>query len=272
MFTDLQEYLKRPALFERTEEKFWNYPHISAQMLQYHLNPNTDAASRKPEFIKCCAEWISSLPLPEGASLLDIGCGPGLYTKQFAERGLRVTGLDFSESSIKHARTYDPKSEYIMQDYLEMNFSNAFDVITLIYCDYPALIPEERNELLRRVYRALKPNGLFVFDVFTSLSHAGRRENKSWAMYPNGGFWSAKPHICLGAGYFYGETVAVDRTVVIEDQAVRCYNIWDACFNKESLLAEVSPAGFSELGFYSDATGTPYSDESPTICAVLIKV
>jgi hypothetical protein len=48
MYTVLQQYLKRPALYERTTEKFWTDPHIAKQMLAAHIDPNTDAASRRP--------------------------------------------------------------------------------------------------------------------------------------------------------------------------------------------------------------------------------
>ena len=81
MYNKLNEYLKRPALYERTTEQLWNDPYIATQMLKAHLDPNTDAASRKPDFIHRTAEWVASL-LPDNAKLLDIGCGPGLYTKQ----------------------------------------------------------------------------------------------------------------------------------------------------------------------------------------------
>ena len=95
IFSVLNTLLTKPDLYERTIEKFWNDPHISKGLLKAHLDPDTEAASRRPEFIDRSVEWIVSM-LPEGASLLDIGCGPGLYTKRLAERGLRVTGIDFS--------------------------------------------------------------------------------------------------------------------------------------------------------------------------------
>ena len=178
MYKKLQGYLKRPALFERTTEKLWTDPHIAKQMLDAHLNPNIDAASYKPESIDCLVEWIMSLPLPEKARLLDIGCGPGLYTKRFAERGLRVTGLDFSDNSINYAREHDDKSEYIIGDYLSMEFDGAFDIVTLIMCDYGALIPDERRNLLRRVNGALKSGGLFLFDVLTPLRRNNINQNE----------------------------------------------------------------------------------------------
>ncbi len=39
MFKNLSSLLKKPALYERTPEKFWNDPHISKGMLEAHLNP-----------------------------------------------------------------------------------------------------------------------------------------------------------------------------------------------------------------------------------------
>jgi len=271
MFAMLQQHLKQPTLYERTTEEFWTDPHIAKQMLTAYTDPNTDAASRKPMFINRCADWFTSFSLPKSAKLLDIGCGPGLYTKQFAKRGFQVTGMDFSENSIAYACEHDPNSAYIVQDYLTMDFNSAFDIITLIYCDYGALIPNERQNLLRRIYKALRPNGLFLFDVFTPVKGKGKHQSTSWVVNPDGGFWSAKSHICLNADYYFGETAEGCRTVVIEENSVRCYNLWDCYFTKKSLLDEIAPFGFSEAGFYNDATGTPYSDDSQTLCAVLRK-
>ncbi|MGL4651844.1 MAG: class I SAM-dependent methyltransferase [Caldilineaceae bacterium] len=268
---DLQGYLQRPALYARTSERFWNDPYISTQMLNAHLDPETDAASRKPEFIRQSADWIRSLPLPDRAQLLDIGCGPGLYAKQFAERGLRVTGVDFSANSLTYAREHDPESDYLLQDYLALDFENAFDIVTLIYCDYGALIPDERRDLLFRVHRALRPGGLFIFDVFTTLYNRGREDSTSWEWNPNGGFWSPQPHLCLNATYRYDETAEGRRTVVIDARSVRCFNIWDCLFTRESLQNETQPAGFEEYGLYADVTGKAYADDSQTMCAVLRK-
>lgn len=270
MYKSLSSLLKRPAIYERTPEKFWNDPHISKGMLETHLSPDTDAASRKQEFIDRSAEWILSL-LPVGAYLLDIGCGPGLYTKRFAERGLRVTGMDFSERSIGYAREHDSKSEYVLLNYHQMDYADAFDMVTLIWCDYGALIPQERINLLQRVYRALKPGGLFLLDIFTPVNNVKFHESTSWEVCEHGGFWSSEPHICLNAEYCYGDNITLRRTVIIEGNAARCYNIWDTCFTKESLLHEVLPIGFSCDGFYSDVAGKPYTDESETLCAILKK-
>ncbi|MCL2517630.1 MAG: class I SAM-dependent methyltransferase [Oscillospiraceae bacterium] len=271
MLKDLYKYLKRPALYERTTTKFWNDPHIAKSMLASHLEPDTNGASREFEFMDRSVEWILSLPLPENARLLDIGCGPGLYTMRFAERGLYSTGLDFSENSINYAREHDPKSEYILQDYLAMDFENAYDIITLISYDYAALIPDERHNLLARVYRALKPGGLFLFDVMTPIYDKGKTDRTYWEMYPNGGFMSSKPYMVLNADNYYGDVAAGARIVLIEEDDVRCWNLWFCYFTKQSLLDEVKPFGFTEFGFYEDVAGKPYTEDSQSICAILKK-
>src|SRR5712671_6402324 len=40
--------------------------------------------------------WLDSLPLKQGASILDIGCGPGHHCQYFLERGLRPVACDRS--------------------------------------------------------------------------------------------------------------------------------------------------------------------------------
>ena len=45
----LKKFQQKPAPFTPGEPLFWDDPHISAQMLKAHLNPNTDQSSRRPE-------------------------------------------------------------------------------------------------------------------------------------------------------------------------------------------------------------------------------
>jgi hypothetical protein len=65
---------EKPSLFAPGEAQFWTDPHIARQMLAAHLNPNSDAASRRPETIERSVAWIvQTLGLKPGDRALDLG-------------------------------------------------------------------------------------------------------------------------------------------------------------------------------------------------------
>jgi 2-polyprenyl-3-methyl-5-hydroxy-6-metoxy-1,4-benzoquinol methylase len=97
---------KRPTIdHQQSTKALWTDPHIAKQMLKSHLDPTNDAASYRRDTIDAAVGWMSShFHLSRGDSYLDLGCGPGNYTLRMAEKGLRVTGVDFSENSIQYAK------------------------------------------------------------------------------------------------------------------------------------------------------------------------
>lgn len=262
---------ERPTLWQRSQEPFWDDEHISKNMLEAHLSPNTDAASRKPEFIERSVAWLASLIKP-GGSILDLGCGPGLYTKRLSDMGYKVTGIDLSKRSIEYAKAHDSKTEYICRDYLTLDLTSTYDAVTLIYCDFAALTAPEREKLLSSVRRVLKPDGLFIFDVFTDTHFAAKRESASWDLCEHGGFWSAERHLSLEATYLYeNNTVAADRAIIITENGVKDYIIWDTAYTPERLARELAPCGLEVKTVYGDVCGKEYSESSQTLCCVAMR-
>jgi SAM-dependent methyltransferase len=270
---ELLSLCKRPALWERSGEQMWDDAHISKGMLEAHLNPHWDAASRKHDFIDRSVLWLHHI-LPDGGSILDLGCGPGLYAKRLSGLGYRMTGVDLSRRSIAYAKGQDHQSEYILGNYLDMTYENCFDAVLLIYCDYAALTAPERQTLLGKVLRALKPGGLFVFDVFTPCADgwAGAKEERTWTRHENGGFWSDQPHVHMSARYvFLNNTVEASRNLIITEAGVREYMIWNAVFTADALLAEIAGTGFRVRQLVGDLCGAAYAEASETLCVVLQK-
>jgi len=63
-------------------------------------------------------------------SVLEIGCGTGIYPIQFKElfQGMRYVGLDISESAIEHCRS-NSDFEYVCGDFLSMQLSDRYDLV-----------------------------------------------------------------------------------------------------------------------------------------------
>ncbi|MBE5983154.1 MAG: class I SAM-dependent methyltransferase [Paenibacillaceae bacterium] len=276
MFNQLSDYSKKPKLYAPSTGKFWDDEHISKGMLEAHLNPDWNAATRKHDFVDKSVRWITSIAPPaQFQQLLDLGCGPGIYAERFRKAGYTVTGIDFSKRSIEYAQeqTLLNKSniQYFYQNYLTIDDTEQFDVITLIYCDYATLSITDRLILLRKVYQALKPNGKFIFDVFTPLMR--KAENHTWYNCEESGFWNENPHICLNSVYQYDDedNTELVQSIVLTKDTINCYNIWDHYFTKEKLISEIKPVGFNTFEFYGDIAGQEFSDTGETICGVFTK-
>lgn len=276
MYSKLKEMVKKPAIYTRSKTAFWEDAHISLQMLQAHLDPESDAASRRIEFIDRSVEWIKGIAAPETyKKLLDLGCGPGLYAERFAEAGYSVTGVDLSSRSIRHAERAAQKNglaiRYLNRDYLDLQLEEPFDLITMIYCDYGALLPGEREKLLRVAYGHLKPGGLFLFDVFSHVKYDQTEESMTWENCPNGGFWKAGEYIALHGRYKYPDYVTLDQYIIVSPEGEDAYYIWDRAFNKEAIVREAEAAGFTVRELLGDVAGKAYDDTGETIAVLLEK-
>lgn len=91
---------EKPEVYTASTSKFWDDEHISKGMLEAHLNPEWDAATRNHNFVTKSVEWIASIASPVTyPELLDLGCGPGIYAEKFYISGHHVTGMDYSKRS-----------------------------------------------------------------------------------------------------------------------------------------------------------------------------
>ena len=271
MLKKLNKYLTRPDLFAPSTSKFWDDEHISQEMLTAHFTSTHDGATRNELFVNQSVQWISNaFPSKAFPKLLDLGCGPGIYAEKFLHAGYQVTGIDFSKRSIDYAiqsaQTQNLTIQYTYENYLEMTHHEQFDLITLIWCDFCVLSPENRATLLKNIYHALKPNGFLIFDVFSSRNFDKKLEHTSYQYYDHSDFWSSEPHLCLNRLYKYESRVIVNQTVVITEDNTNCYNIWEHYFTLEEIENEVLVAKFRNLHFYSDIAGKEYDPKSSTIC------
>ena len=276
MIYNISKHLERPPIYTQSDVEFWNDRHISKQMLKAHLNPSYEGASRKLEFIEKSVQWIEKIVPPTTyRQLLDIGCGPGLYAERFAMAGFQVTGIDFSERSIEYAQKSAKKRgleiSYKYQDYLNLDIDNAFDFATLIYCDYGALSTQNRQTVMQKIYRALKPGGKFLLDVFSTVKHNAFQEVRTWDICHNGGFWSAEKYLELNGRYKYQDNVTLKQVVVITNEDIKTYYLWTCYFSKESLIQEGREAGFKTFEIFGDVAGKPYTKKSQTIAILFEK-
>lgn len=276
LFEQLESTNARPRPFsDYTAEDLWADPHISEQMLRFHLDGDVALASRTTSFIKRSLRWVTQLASLNQSSrprVLDLGCGPGLYANRLALTGAEVVGVDFSERSIRHATdSADPSASptYLLGNYLEVDVPGTFDLILLAMCDYCALNPDQRRTLLRRVHTWLRPGGRFVFDVYGLQSLRDRDEGVIYSPNLMDGFWSSGPYHGFHRTFVYEDhALVLDKFDIIEAERSRSIYNWLQHFDVASITAELETCGLAVNGLFGDLTGAHAIADPREFCVV----
>ncbi len=278
MFKELKEIYSRPATFQfYTADELCANEHTSKQMLEYHLNESIDVSSRNKDFIEQSVEWIAShFGVGKSTEIADFGCGPGLYTTRLADRGVIVTGIDFSKNSIEYAKEVAAekglKINYVHANYLEFETEKSFDLTIMIMCDFCALSPEQRGVMLSKFHSLLKPGGSVLLDVYSLNSFNEKEESATYELNQLFGFWSPDDYYGFVNTFKYeDEKVMLDKYTIIEESRKRVVYNWLQYFSEESLKKEFKENGFNVEEVYSDVSGKTFNPESPEIAIVAKK-
>jgi len=261
MYGVLKDFLERPLPFSvYTAEDLWTDEYVSARMLQLHLDPNTDLASRRPDTIDQLVRWIETRVGLAGHSICDLGCGPGLYTERMAMYGGRVAGVDFSERALNHARWSATakrlKITYHKANYLSDPLPGGQHIVTLIYGDYCVLSPAQRHSLLKRIHDQLTPGGHFIFDVFSRAQFGSVEEGFVCEPRLMNGFWADGDYIGFKVTHRYNEHyLALDRYLIVEPERQRQIYNWMQYFSPNQIEAELKHAGFTVSEIFDLNTG-----------------
>jgi SAM-dependent methyltransferase len=141
----------------------------------HHVGFGDFARSAGPEVLKLLRRG----GLKRG-TLVDLGCGSGIFAALAERAGFRVVGVDQSAAMLALAKRESPKSHFIQ---------SSLDNFPLPPCDIVTALgepfnygPNRRLTDLRRVFvriaRALRPGGMFLFDL---ILHEGKPMNyRSW--------------------------------------------------------------------------------------------
>jgi SAM-dependent methyltransferase len=95
--------------------------------------------------------------LPRGATLLDLGCGTGLFMRRYGETGGNAVGLDISRGMIENARGRCNGFEFCMGTAEVLPFrDDTFDAISCLLAFSYLMQP---SRMMAEAFRILKPGG-----------------------------------------------------------------------------------------------------------------
>lgn len=246
----------------------WNEPEFSQAMLRWHLDQDNDAASRRITIIERQVHFIHTRIL-EGrpSSLLDLGCGPGLYLEMLARLGHRGLGIDFSPASIAYARRVAEEKglpcTYQLADMRIADYGTAaFDAILLLFGEFNVFKPGDIRHILRKAWAALKPGGRLLLEPSPEahIREMGQAP-AGWYTSP-GGLFSSRPHMMLEES-FWDETRQASTVryfcVDLASSEMTRYAASYQAYSDEAYRALLTKCGFQAVQFFPALTG----DEQP---------
>lgn len=137
----------------------------------YHLLYGPRDQAEADAFVDRLAAEV--VKLPPDQRLLECACGAGRHAIRFAQRGVRVHGMDLAANSIREARqkAVDLPSGLItfatgdMRKRADVMSQAPFGAITLLFTSFGYFATEEEHlQTLENFHEALQPGGMFVLD------------------------------------------------------------------------------------------------------------
>jgi SAM-dependent methyltransferase len=202
---------------------------------------------------------VGVLGLKKGESLLDAPCGTGRHARFFAQRGLKVTGIDLNPGLIRIARGLDRRSRYLKGDLLELArpkspYRGEFDVVVNLFTSFGYFASEAKNRaVLRGLVRSLKSGGRLAINLidrdwllrnFEATSHSVRDGVET-----------------LETRNYDARTHAIEAHTTVADLRKgtrRAYFHRTRLYSKSEMVKLMRAAGLTRIKVYGDSAGQKF--------------
>ena len=188
------------------------------------------------------------------STAVDLACGTGSVALLLAESGLQVTAVDMSEEmltvAMQRAENMENPPLFVCQPLQQLQLPKGVDlaVCALDSLDY-ITDPADCQEAIRRIYKALNPGGIFIFDVNTP--------EKLKAMDGQVFLDEDDDVYCVWRGEFDEETNICSYGMdLFQRRGSAWYRSFEEhreyAYSPEQLTAYLRQAGFTDIAVYGD--------------------
>ncbi|MBN2566199.1 MAG: class I SAM-dependent methyltransferase [Candidatus Eisenbacteria bacterium] len=266
-----------PAPWSEAENIPWSDPAFSSRMLAEHLSEHHDRASRRPAVIDRHVDWIHDVVLTRRPSrILDLCCGPGLYTSRLAERGHSCTGIDYSPASLEYAREQARERSldccYELSDVRRADFGSGFDLVMMIFGEFNVFRRDEVETILRRAHGVLNPGGALLLEPQTLDAVRETGESPPSWFASERDLFSESPHLVLQESFWDpGAGTATVRYYVVDAGGdVERMSATYQGYSNEEYAGMLTSSGFEGADFIDSLAGAG-DDSQVELFAVLAR-
>lgn len=185
---------------------------------------------------------------------VDLACGTGSVAILLAQQGMQVTGVDMASDMLtvafQKAQDMENRPLFVCQSLQELTLPRGVDlaVCALDSLDY-ITDPADCQEAIRRVYKALNPGGIFIFDVNTPEKLKAMdgqvfldEDDDVYCLWR--GAFDQKTNICSYGMDLFQREGTIWRRSFEEHQ--------EYAYTQEQLVTYLKAAGFTRIEVYAD--------------------
>jgi SAM-dependent methyltransferase len=213
---------------------------------------------------------ISLLEIQPDERILDLGCGVGRHSLEFARRGHEVVGVDrtkcYLERAEERAASENLDIEFVLEDMRLFRRENSFDITLSMLTAFGYFEdPEEQMKVLRNIHFSLRTGGRFVYQSLGKEVLARIFLSKDWSEHDDG-FILYERKAVNDWSMMHNVWHFIERGGKIHRWEFKHW-IYSAAEIKSMLMS----AGFSQVRVYGDLDGSAYDNEATHIVAVATK-
>ncbi len=208
--------------------------------------------------------------------MLDLACGTGSFSNEFAKRGIQVIGVDISPEMLNIAREKSERERqdvlYLCQDAAELDLYGTVDGVVCCMDSINHITDASvLAEAFKKVSLFLEPDCLFVFDVNTPYKHKEILGNNTFVLEEDNVY-------CVWQNEYIEEEALTEITLdFFRRQDNGLYDkseqfIEERAYTIKELTKLLEDAGFRVLDIFDDMSFEPLKNDSERAVFIAKKV
>lgn len=203
---------------------------------------------------------INLLDIEPNAKVLDLCCGPGRHSLEFARRGFSVTGVDrtkkYLEDARKSAEKEGLKVEFVQKDMREFRKPRTFDLAINLLTSFGFFEDRRDDEkVAKNIFASLKDGGAFVIEIMGKEILARIFRERDWQEVEGAIMLEERK---VSRDWSWME----NRWILLKDGKTQEFRFSLRPYSAAELAALLSDCGFDTIRAYGDLAGAPYDHKA----------
>jgi SAM-dependent methyltransferase len=212
---------------------------------------------------------ISLLQIAPGAKVLDLCCGPGRHSLEFARRGYSVVGVDrtktYIEKARKQAQAEGLEAEFIQEDMRHFRRAKSFDAVINLFTSFGFFEDEKDDQLvIKNMASSLREGGSFVIDIIGKEIVARIFRERDWQEV-NGALMLEERKVTKNWSWME------NRWILIKDGKIKEFRFSLRPYSASELITLLRASGFDSVQVFGNLAGDPYDHKAKRLVAVARK-